>query len=70
MPLSYRVARCPASARISAGVRVTLAPGVLAVALAGALGAQVTSNGAEFQVNTFTPNSQEVPSVAADGQGN
>ncbi len=42
-----------------------------AMALAGATlaRAQLSPNGGEFQVNTYTTGSQESPSVSADGQG-
>lgn len=45
--------------------------GTLAAFLAGASAgfAQATPHGGQFQVNTFTPNSQQRPAVAFDAQG-
>lgn len=73
MPLSrcipWHVPAGPTAARR----RVALPPTVFALAIAiagsGAVGAQVSPNGGEFQVNAYTTNGQETPAAVADGLG-
>ena len=53
------------------GINVALVVVLLAIALAPRdARAQVSPNGGEFQVNTFTLDFQYQPAVAADAQGN
>jgi hypothetical protein len=50
-------------------VRAIALIGSLALLAAAGAGAQMTPNGPEFQVNTYTTNSQGYPRIATDGSG-
>jgi hypothetical protein len=50
-------------------VRATALIGSAALLAASGLAAQVTPNGSEFQVNTYSTSSQSYPRIAADGSG-
>ena len=50
-------------------VRAIALIGSAALLAASGVGAQVTENGTEFQINTYSTNSQSYPRIAADGSG-
>ncbi len=52
------------------GPVVVVGIAVLALGLAGTVRAQLSSNGPEFQVNSYTTGNQYAPAVASDASGN